>query len=210
MLNLCLEAAPCYDGRDFERLYNSIYKPLLSFLYSHPKVLFSFNFSGPQLSFLNDVYPESIDILRELTSRHQVEVLGGGYYTPLFPLLFPVDRSGQIEKMTSLLRATVGKRPLGMSLFASVWDPSLVTVLQSCGMLYVHLESSLIPHSSSSGFYPVIVYEQGKSLRILPTQPTLLMEEGENYMDWAERLKKTAGDAPSQVMTFSFSPCCKY
>ena len=127
---------------------------------------------------MNSHLKSFLQILRELTSRHQVEVLGGGYYSPIFPLLFPVDRSGQIEKMSALLRATVGKRPRGMTLFGSIWDPSLVTTFQSCGMEYVLLDSTLVP-SSCKCCYPLITSEQGKTLKVLPLRSDFLPLSGE-------------------------------
>ena len=153
---------------DMESFYQKSIKGILSFLYANPKVCVSTSFTGPQLSWLEEKHPESIRLLSELTSRKQVEMLGGGYYSPLFPLLLPVDRSAQIEKLTSLLASTVGKRPRGMNLCGSVWEPSLITTLQSCNMEYVHLESSLIP-SGRTKYLPVISGEQGKTLKILPT-----------------------------------------
>ena len=40
--------------------------------------------------------------------------------------LFPQDRTGQIELMTSEIRQRVGKRPRGMTVFNSIWDNNLI------------------------------------------------------------------------------------
>jgi hypothetical protein len=192
--SVCFEIAADLEGYSdrsiLEKNYQSVYKQIISFLYAHPKCKFSFSFSGWQLSYYKQNHPEAIKILGELTGRHQVEVLGGGYYTPVFPLLFPVDRSGQIEKLTSELRATIGKRPRGMALFESIWDPSLVTTMQTCGMEYVQLDSTLIPEAKNL-FCPLISSEQGKTLKIIAINNNLMQNESEPEEEWLERIKKT-------------------
>src|SRR5574344_1281709 len=193
ILNICFEIATDLEGTSdnaiLEKNYQSIYKKLISFLYSHPKCMFSFSFTGTQLLYYKQNHPEAIKILSELTGRHQVEVLGGGFYSPVFPLLFPIDRSGQIEKMTAALRETIGKRPRGMSLFESIWDPSLVTTLQTCGMEYVQLDSTLIPENKKS-FLPLIANEQGKTIKIIPLYNEFIPIEDESVELWITRIRR--------------------
>ncbi|MBQ5491834.1 MAG: DUF1926 domain-containing protein [Treponema sp.] len=197
-------------AEDMESVYQKYIKGILSFLYANPKVFVSVSFTGPQLAWLDEKHPECIRLLSDLTSRKQVEILGGGYYLPLFPLLLPVDRSGQIEKLTSLLAATVGKRPRGMNLCGSVWDPSLITTLQSCNMEYVHLESSLIP-SGRTKYLPVITGEQGKTVKILPTYREFIPFAAELYDAWLKRITQAAKKELSKktearaIMTIPFS-----
>src|SRR5574344_2286263 len=191
--SVCFERAADLEGSSdrsiLEKNYQSVYKQIISFLYAHPKCKFSFSFSGWQLSYYKQNHPEAIKILGELTGRHQVEVLGGGYYTPVLPLLFPVDRSGQIEKLTSELRATIGKRPRGMELFESIWDPSLVTTMQTCGMEYVQLDSTLIPEAKNL-FCPLISSEQGKTIKILPVYTDLQPDGAESADEWVSRIRR--------------------
>ena len=114
------------------------------------------SFLGNQLTFYKKHHLEFIDLIGQLTNRKQLEILGGGYYNPIFPLLFPQDRSGQIELLTSELRQSIGKRPRGMMLYGSVWEPSLIPCLQTCGMEYVFIDSSLIP-SGKQNYLPIIM-----------------------------------------------------
>lgn len=151
----------------FEKDYENVYKPAAKFLYSHPEFRMSFAFNGVQIDFLQKEYPEFIEILRELISRRQIEILGGGYYDPAFPLLFPMDRTGQIEFLTSTLRSVTGKRPRGITLCASIWDYSLVSCFYNCGMDYVLLDDSLIPDEKQK-FVPLIMSDKGKTISILP------------------------------------------
>ena len=121
---------------------------------------------------LYDKHHQFVQLLRELISKKQVELLGGGYYNPVLPLLFPVDRTGQIEQLTAKIRRTTGKKPHGMSLFRSVWDNSLVSCIKNCGMDYVVLDSSLLPFNEKF-FLPYVASEQGKIIKVLPVHRKL-------------------------------------
>ena len=90
----------------FEKSYQSVYKPILKFLYSHPSFPLTFKFTGPQLQFYKRRKNEIITLVRELTDRKQIEVLGGAYHDALLPLLNSIDRNGQIDELTSEIRQT--------------------------------------------------------------------------------------------------------
>jgi hypothetical protein len=194
------------DASLLEKNYQNVFKPMVSFLYSHPGLLLSLSFTGPQISFYIRKHPECIEVLHELISRRQIEILGGGYYAPLFPLLFPSDRNSQIEKMTSVLRSSLGKRPLGACLYASAWENSLVTTFQSCGFEFVLLDSSLVRSEKNNGF-PLISSEYGKSLKILLTEKKLKPSADEEFFSWTERVSKfyRKSDSPkTATVLFSF------
>ena len=101
ILNLNLEL---YSGStnfnsvsEYKMIYDNYYKPLVSFLYANPDFSFSFYFSGPEFEYIKKKNPEFLEILKKLVDRKQVELIGGGFYNPVFPLLFPMDRSGQVD-----------------------------------------------------------------------------------------------------------------
>ncbi|MGN0728345.1 alpha-amylase/4-alpha-glucanotransferase domain-containing protein [Treponema sp.] len=189
VLNADLESSD--ESALLEKNYQNIFKPLLSFLYSHKDFFISVGFSGPQLSHYAKKHPESMELLKELAGRRQVEIIGGGYYSPVFPLLLPMDRSGQIEKLSSLLRSSIGKRPCGMQLFGSIWDPCLVSSFQSCGLDYVFLDSSLIPEKHLK-CCPLIASEQGRSIKIFPSFKNLVPSENESGENWINRIQDFA------------------
>lgn len=205
-LNICivLNAETVSTSQEFEASYQRLYKPLLSFLYSHPKFLLTMSFSGKQLSWLEIAHPEAIDILSDLTGRHQVEILGGAYYSPILPLLFPVDRSGQIEKLTAKLRSTIGKRPRGISLFGSFWDQSLVTTIQTIGMEYVLLDNTLFP-AKLQQFLPIITSEQGKTLKLLPVYQENVPGDGMSLSEWIKIIQHKKKSIDNQIITVRFS-----
>lgn len=189
MLRVCLEfermTSDYNDLSDYNSSYKNIYKPLVSFLYSNPDFFFSFYFSGPQLEWFKSQNPEFLDLIRKLLDRKQIEILGGGFYNPIFPLLFPQDRTGQIEMLSSELRKYIGKRPRGMSLAADAWESSLLTSFHLCGMEYIILDSSLIAEDKNV-FIPLIMADRGKTLNILPSSSkfssSFAADETENFI----------------------------
>lgn len=186
----------------FEKDYENVYKPAAKFLYSHPEFRMSFAFNGVQIDFLQKEYPEFIEILRELISRRQIEILGGGYYDPAFPLLFPMDRTGQIEFLTSTLRSVTGKRPRGITLCASIWDYSLVSCFYNCGMDYVLLDNSLIPDEKQK-FVPLIMSDKGKTISILPLYQEFkpeIQDDPRGYLNLiSKKIAKSSKNAPKPL-----------
>lgn len=171
-MSLTLNALALSTASSLEQQYSSVLKKIISYLYANPASAFVFSFSGPQLEWLDKNHPEFLQLLKELVARKQVEVLGGGYYNPVFPLLSPVDRTGQIDLLTSEIRRITGKRPRGMSILSSAWDHSLIPCFQNCGMEWVKLDSSIIPPSSRL-YLPLILSDQGKTLKVLPSYRNL-------------------------------------
>lgn len=208
-------AAAAIDSNDYlDKNYQAVYKPLIKFLYTHPEFPFSFSFSGSQINFFKKRKKELLTILKELIDRKQVEIIGGGYYNPVLPLIYPVDRNGQIDLLSSEIRQTTGKRPRGISLFADCWDSSLVNNINTCGIEYVLLDSSLLPEKKRT-FMPIIMTDLGKSVDILAyydnLKPTSEVEPY-NFVDSifkaVERIQKKENYVQldlDRVITISFA-----
>ena len=161
------------ENQDFEITYNKTLKKIISFLYNHPKVCFTFYFPGFVFEWLEKNHAEFITLLSELVNRKQVEVLGGGYYEPNFPLIMPIDRVGQIEMNTTNIRKQIGKKPRGIFLGDTVWDPSLISSFKTCGMEFAILHNSLIPSNEPEG-KNLIVEDMGKTITIIPYHQPIL------------------------------------
>lgn len=162
---------PGLDSAAYEHQYQTIYKPLISALYTLPELPFTLYMSGMFIDWMEHHHPEFFMILEELVTRKQIDILGGGYYSPLFPLIPPADRVGQIELLTTVLRKYFGKRPRGAWLTASAWEPSMVSSLCTCGIEYVLLDKILLETSGFpgvTGFNPVTLEDSGKTITALP------------------------------------------
>ena len=155
------------SSKQIENDYQKYLKPVLMFLCKNPSFHLSIAFNGTQLQYLRKKHLEFAKILQDLSNKNQIELYGNGFYNPVFPLIFPLDRTGQIDLFSSEVRLACGKRPRGMSLCASSWDSSLIGTLNSCSMEYVLLDESLIP-SEKNVFVPLFMADKGKSLEIVP------------------------------------------
>ena len=156
---------------EFERAYRNAYKPFLSVLYTFPDIPAVMHFSGTLLQWLETHHAEFLDVLAEMSNRKQIELLGGGFYDPVLPLIPISDRIGQIESLTTFLRKRFGRRPRGGWVAERVWEPSLASSIKNSGMDYVFLDDS---HFAAAGVedaglnYPCQTEDQGKSLVVFP------------------------------------------
>ncbi|MDR1031303.1 MAG: DUF1926 domain-containing protein [Treponema sp.] len=160
---------------EFEAAYKTNLKPFVSTLYKYPKIPATLHYSGVLLYWLEKVHPEFFILLEDLVSRKQVELLGGGFYEPMMPLLPLSDKIGQIELLTTYLRKHFGKRPQGCRLPALAWEPHIVGPLSTCGMGYTFLEDRqfTLAGVSAPAIEPCITEDQGKLITIFPVSNQL-------------------------------------
>lgn len=193
LFNICLSmtanSTELFSDLSLEQLYSGVFKKLISLIYSKPECKMAFSFTGPQLEWFEEKHPEFLQLLKELVAKKQVELMGGGYYNPPFPLLFPIDRTGQIESLTAEIRRLTGKKPRGLSLFPSIWDNSLISSFQNCGMEWIQLNYTLIPNEKFN-FLPLIINEQGKMIKVLPSCSNLLPKQDVSPDEYINQLIK--------------------
>jgi len=155
----------------FEETYQTCYRPFLSVLYRFPDIFASIHYSGSLLQWLESRHPEFLMLLEEMVLRKQIELLGGGFFAPLLPLLSSSDRLGQIECLTTFIRKNFGRRPRGCWIPEYAWEPSLASSLQTSGMDFTFLP---ISHFRAAGFgadgcfAPVLTEDQGRGLAVFP------------------------------------------
>jgi 4-alpha-glucanotransferase len=152
---------------------NVSYLPLIELLERHPRVKVGMHYSGPLIGWLKENHGDVIERLRALVARNQVEMLSGGYYEPVLVALPDDDKIGQIEKLTSELRQTLGGEASGLWLAERVWEPYLASPIARAGMRYVivddtHFENvGLDKDKDLFGYY--ITEEQGYALGVFAT-----------------------------------------
>ncbi len=197
------------DSEETEREYQTNIKPVLTYLYANPAFSLSISMSGLMLEWFDENHPEFKSVLDELITRKQIEMIGGGYYNPLFPLLPPIDRVAQIELYTTLIRRITGKRPRGMYLEGSSWDPSLINGIKTAGMEYLLLDSSVTNTGrpgQSVQYCPLVVEDAGKTLTILPMIQSMLPTVQTKAESYVTRLKKIALSNDTPLICCMMSP----
>ncbi|GHV80139.1 glycosyl hydrolase [Spirochaetia bacterium] len=159
-----------------EHIYAARLKPFIQTLLRYPKIPAALHYSGVLLTWLEAQHPELLMALADLISRKQVEILGGGFYEPMMPLIPQTDKIGQIEMLSAYIRKKFGKRPRGCWIPEAAWEQQLVGVLHTCDMGYTFLEERHFIAAGLSGgalYAPCISENQGKITTVFPLSGSL-------------------------------------
>ena len=155
----------------FELSYQRSWRPFLSSLYKFPSISSVLYYSGIVLQWIEENHPEFTLLLEEMSGRRQIELLGGGYYSPLFPILQLSDKVGQIELLTTYLRKTFGRRPSGGWLYEYSWDAGLPLVFKNSGLSYSFLPAGTLAEAGIVDLghcEPMVTEDQRKLLCVFP------------------------------------------
>ncbi len=163
-------------GWVIENVYQKSYKPLIESVFNYPDVKITFHFSGNILEWFIQNKPDTIDKLKIMAKRGQIEIIGGGYYEPIFAIIPYRDKIAQIKKLTNLINNEFNLEVKGAWLSERVWEPDYPSFLSDAGLKYVMVDDN---HFRSTGiteqdtFYSYITEDEGKTLRIFPINEKL-------------------------------------
>ncbi len=160
----------------FAMAFKNCYWPILNLLDGHPDIKISLHHSGPLLDWAVKKEPNYIPTLVRLVKRGQIEIMGGGFYEPILPILKPADALGQIKMMQEFWKSHTGVTPKGMWLAERVWEPSLAGLLPDAGMEYTILDDEHFRHAGLTeptllNYY--LTERAGKTLAIFPSDQRL-------------------------------------
>src|SRR6185295_914410 len=106
------------------------YFPYVDVFEKHPQIPLTHHISGCLLEWLESHHPEYLDLLARRVKggegAKKWEMIGGGFYEPIMPLLPTRDRIGQIARMQDFIANRFGKKPRSFWLAERVWEPALV------------------------------------------------------------------------------------
>ena len=170
------------DTCEFETMYADLLRPFISGLYKYPKIQAALHYSGVLLHWVERSHPELLMLIEDMVGRRQIEMLGGGFYEPMLPIIPLQDKIGQIELLTTYLRKQFGKRPQGCWVPAFAWEQGLVSPLAACGMGFTFLsDRQFALAGGNAGGYraPCICEDQGKVITVFPVLQPLETAVGE-------------------------------
>lgn len=159
-----------------ERAYDRCYQPFLDTVADFKDIKFNLHYSGCLLEWFKEYRPALLDKIKRLLRTGQIELLGGGFYEPIFSNLPPEDSIEQIEMLSRFLKSEFGVDVSGAWLPERVWEPHLAGILQKAGLRYsivddTHLRYSGLGQDELYGYY--ITEENGRCLSIFPSDKTL-------------------------------------
>jgi len=159
-----------------ERAYQNCYKPFLDVFEKYPDIKMAMHFSGCLLDYFEDKHPDYLDRVKAVVDRGQVEIIGGGYYEPIFTSIPEIDRIGQIKMMADYVKKRFGQKAQGMWTPERVWVPELARDFNKAGMKYSILDDE---HFIEAGlhidelFGYFITGEKNKEIAIFPSSKRL-------------------------------------
>jgi alpha-amylase len=156
-------------GFVIEQLFNDAYEPMLAALEGHPAIRVGIHNSGPLFDWIMANRRDYMHRLRALCERGQVEMLTGGYYEPILPMIPDRDKVGQVRKMTGFIEDRFGQTPSGLWLTERVWEPGLPVPLSEAGVQWTlvddaHFRMVGLPEHALDGYY--ITEDQGVRINI--------------------------------------------
>jgi 4-alpha-glucanotransferase len=160
---------------DFEQAYQTSYSPLLDVLAHYPEIPFALHTSGPLLEWLADSHPGFINLVRALVQAGRIEILGGGFFEPILPMIPHRDRVGQIRSFTAYLEEIFSARVRGLWLAGDVWEQELIAAICEAGIEYAVLGDAHFRHagygSDLCGHY--LTENDGHLLKVFPASHLL-------------------------------------
>ncbi|MFB0546013.1 MAG: 4-alpha-glucanotransferase, partial [Anaerolineae bacterium] len=160
----------------FAQAYEQAYAPMIDLLESHPTIHLALHYTGPLRDWLAENQPQFLSRIAALVARGQVEIMTGGYYEPILPVIPDADKLGQIRKLTQAVYQDFSYTPSGAWLAERVWEPHLAKALAEAGVEYTivddtHFKWVGLEDKDLFGYY--ITEEQGAMLKIFPTSKHL-------------------------------------
>ncbi|MHA1689980.1 MAG: alpha-amylase/4-alpha-glucanotransferase domain-containing protein [Promethearchaeota archaeon] len=154
-----------------EDCYQKAYLPLINYMVKYPQLKFTLHFSGNILQWFLDNKPEIIEKIKLMARRSQIEIIGGGFYEPIYAIIPDRDKIAQIKKLSELIENVFHLDVNGAWLSERVWEPNYPAFLRAAGLKYVIVDDN---HLRSCGmveedtFYTYNTEDQGKTIRIFP------------------------------------------
>ena len=138
--------------------------------------------SGHVLEWLERHDEGVVDRVAALVGQGAVELLGGGFFDPLLPIVPWRDGLGQLEMTSGYLDRRMGVRPEGVWLTDLVWEPRLAEMLADAGASHTFVDERIVVRAGATepiaGMYAT--EHVGRPLLVLPIDAGLseLLQQG--------------------------------
>jgi alpha-amylase/alpha-mannosidase (GH57 family) len=159
-----------------EDAYQKCYLPFVKTLVDFPAIKTTLHNTGILWDWLEKHHPEYFDYIEKLLKAGQLELLSGGFYEPILPVIFDDHKKGQINKLSNYIEKKFKVAPRGMWLAERVWEPNLTGIIADCGIDYTILDDT---HFRWAGLTEeqldcyFITEEQHKKLALFPISKQL-------------------------------------
>lgn len=159
-----------------ERACQRCYVPFLNLIEKFPEIKFNIHYSGCLLEWMKEYSPDIITKIKKLVKSDQIELLGGGFYEPILPILMEQDAIEQIRSFSEFIEKEFKTKPKGAWLAERVWEPFLAKIFNETGMSYTIVDDTHLRYAGFSkkylyGYY--ITEDEGRSTAVFPSNKFL-------------------------------------
>ncbi len=187
----------------FKWAFSDCYNKTIDIFKEYPEFHFAVHHSGPLLEWIKQNSPEYLQKLREMNEIGQLEIIGGGFYEPIFSIITENDIKNQILLMQNFCRKEFGVSPKGFWTAERVWDPEIPNLVSRFGLDYtllddIHFRYAGIDEEDLYGYF--ITERLEKKLMVFPIDkflrysiPFRMPEDTINY--FKSRTEKTGNAA---------------
>ncbi len=160
----------------FEEAYRTAYAPFIKLMAEHPTVRWNLHCTGILWEWLQDRHPDYLKRVADMAASGQVELLSGGFYEPILPVIPDADKIGQIQKLNHYLKGRFHTSPKGMWCAERVWEPNLPKYIREAGIEYTVLDDTHFMYSGLdsddlTGYYRV--EDEESSIDVFPISQEL-------------------------------------
>lgn len=155
----------------FEMAMKKAYLPFLEVFGKFKGLKAAIHNSGCLLEWMEKNSPEYMDKLAKLTAEGRTEIISGGFYEPIFPLIPDKDKLGQLKMLNDYIQKKFRYKPEGAWLTERVWEPYLAKNFAGAGLKYTvvddtHLKSTGLKEKEMLGYF--VTEEDGHKLNVFP------------------------------------------
>ena len=185
----------------FEDAFRRSYQPLLDVISDFPDFKVNLHYSGILQQWIAQHHPDHLDQIRRCVERGQAEMLSGGFYEPILPVIPESDAVGQIQKLSNWNHSRFNQKPRGMWLAERVWEPSIPTLMARSGMEFTVIDDAHFKYAGLEGdqlYGYYLTEDQGNMVRLFPISQklryTIPFEDPQATLDFLRSLATEEGD----------------
>lgn len=178
------------------------YFPFLKTLAKYPSIKIACHHSGCLMEWLDIHCPAYLELLNDLVEKNQVELLGGGFFEPILPLIPERDRIGQLEYMSRWLKEKFNIDDHGVWIAERVWEQELASLLHEMGARFTFLDDfqfKLAGLDDEDLYSHFITEDKGRTVHIYPisqylrySMPFRAPEDTIDYLRHRSRIARSA------------------
>jgi len=159
-----------------QHAYDQCYLPFIKTIAEFPAIKVTLHNTGILWDWIEKNQPEYFDYIHKLLKTGQLEILSGGFYEPILPIILDQHKKGQIKKLTAYIKEHFEYDARGMWLAERVWEPQLADIINSCNIEYTilddtHFRWAGLTEDQLNGYF--ITEEQHKKLALFPISKQL-------------------------------------